>query len=258
MQQEYGQRGTIGVLTPQANTTVEPELWSLLPPGWSLLNARLTSRRNSIETRLLDYAEQLCASATQFSNAPIGALAVACTGLSYLIDEQRQQRLITAVEQQRQVTCVMAASATVAALRVLNANRIALLSPYPDALTRASVDYWQTHGFEVLRVTGPSLRDEQFHPIYSMQQESVYNSYRELADSGADAILMLGTGMPTLAAILRGNKEGLPVALSCNIALAWRAVYIIAGENGPDAKLQHWLTNPCWTQRYRMLTGMCV
>ena len=46
---EYGQKGLCGVLTPQANTTVEAEMWALLSPGHSLINARLVSAQNTIE-----------------------------------------------------------------------------------------------------------------------------------------------------------------------------------------------------------------
>jgi len=52
---EYGPSGLIGVLTPQANTTVEPEFSILLPTGYSTINARLLSDKKSIATRLVDY-----------------------------------------------------------------------------------------------------------------------------------------------------------------------------------------------------------
>ena len=42
---EYAAKGLVGCLTPQANTTVEPEFNILLPAGYAVLNARLTSLR---------------------------------------------------------------------------------------------------------------------------------------------------------------------------------------------------------------------
>ncbi len=56
---EYAPLGLIGVLTPQANTTVEPQMQILLPPGFAYINARLTSPKGTIEERLVDYYDTL-------------------------------------------------------------------------------------------------------------------------------------------------------------------------------------------------------
>ena len=80
---EYAPLGLIGLLTPQANTTVEPEAWALLPTGYSLINARLVSQASCMNQRLLDYFDQLEISLLQFGNAPLSVLALACTGSSF-------------------------------------------------------------------------------------------------------------------------------------------------------------------------------
>jgi maleate isomerase len=95
---DYGSQGLIGVLTPQANTTVEPECWTLLPPGYSMLNARLTSECCTIEQRLLDYTTKFEATAEQFANAPIEAIVIACTGASYLIGEDKETAIIERIK----------------------------------------------------------------------------------------------------------------------------------------------------------------
>ena len=50
----YAPQGLIGLLTPQANTTVEPEAWALLPSGMSLINGRLVSADPDLLQRLRD------------------------------------------------------------------------------------------------------------------------------------------------------------------------------------------------------------
>ncbi|MBP0495021.1 hypothetical protein [Roseomonas indoligenes] len=80
---EYAPRGLIGVLTPQANTTVEPELAALLPPGVAMVDARLTGPRPGMVERLLDYLRDLEEAAARSANAPVSAIAFACTGSSY-------------------------------------------------------------------------------------------------------------------------------------------------------------------------------
>ena len=90
----YGSQGLLGVLTPQANTTVEPEFWAMLPPGYAALNARMTSAKPSIEERLVDYFAHLEQHAAQFGNAPIQALSIACTGSSYLAGRESEQNIL--------------------------------------------------------------------------------------------------------------------------------------------------------------------
>ncbi len=46
MSLEYAPRGLVGMLTPQANTTVEPEFNLLWPPGVAMINARLMSDKS--------------------------------------------------------------------------------------------------------------------------------------------------------------------------------------------------------------------
>ncbi len=56
---QYASKGLIGVSTPQANTTVEPEMQILLPKGITPITARLTSSKSTIEDRLIDYYDTL-------------------------------------------------------------------------------------------------------------------------------------------------------------------------------------------------------
>ena len=65
-------------MTPQANTTVEPEYAILTPPGFAFINARMLSPKKTIEERLVDYFDNVHAFSRQFANAPVGALAFAC------------------------------------------------------------------------------------------------------------------------------------------------------------------------------------
>ena len=90
MRVEYAPEGTVGVLTPQANTTVEPEYAILTPPGYAWINARMLSPHKTIEERLVDYFSKVPQYAPQFANAPIEALSFACTGTSYLVGKESE------------------------------------------------------------------------------------------------------------------------------------------------------------------------
>lgn len=251
---DYGSNGLIGVLTPQANTTVEPECWALLPRGWSLLNARLTSGLDTIEARLVDYTKNFQSTAEQFANAPVEAVTIACTGASYLIGAKEENRIVSAMEQRFSVPCLTAAQAATAALHALGAKKIALLSPYPESLNQVSTSYWEAHGFEVVARCGPDLESAAFHPIYAISGEGVFQAYRRLADSTADAVLMLGTGMATLSPILRGHEQRFTPAVSCNLALVWAAVERVnGGAGGEPESIREWISGGHWAERLGLL-----
>ena len=84
----YARKGLVGLLTPQANTTVEPEFAILCPPGYAAINARLTSPASQMLDRLSDYYSTLKSQIACFADAPIDAYAFACTGSSYLVGRE--------------------------------------------------------------------------------------------------------------------------------------------------------------------------
>jgi maleate isomerase len=252
---EYAPRGLIGALTPQANTTVEPELAILMPPGVAWISARLTSPAKTIEARLADYLDNIDATLDRFANAPVGAYAFACTGASYLIGPDGEDALVGRIEAARGHPFVTAARAVTEALRTLGARRIGLVSPYPAGLTETSVGYWRERGFAVDAVAGVFNDGSDFHPIYSLSAASADAALHELADQAVDAIVMLGTGMPTLGPIARAAGTDGPPVLSCMLALVWRTVIAVDGSEPDRASLGAWITAERWGERLTARTS---
>lgn len=250
MSLEYAPRGLLGVLTPQANTTVEPELHVLLPPGVAMINARLTSPKPTIVGRLLDYLRDLEGAVAGFANAPVGCVAFACTGASYFAGSEEEAAIVARMEAARGVPVVTAGRAVRDALRALSARRIGLVSPYPDDLTRAGIAYWEALGFEVARVSGSEMREGAFHPIYAMDGAGATAALTALDPAGLDAVVMLGTGMPTLRPILAHGRHGGAPVLSCMLALAWRSVEAVTGGRADAASLEGWIGGRDWRGRW--------
>jgi maleate cis-trans isomerase len=246
---EYAPRGLVGTLTPQANTTVEPEFSILWPAGIAMINGRLTSTKATIEERLVDYFDQLEDSLKQFANAPIDAIAVACTGASYLAGGARERDTLRRLADRTGVAAFTAASAVVDALNALGARRIGLVSPYPATLTAASVRYWRSRGFDVAGLVEAKTDAGRFHPIYAMPASGAMAALETLAGKELDAIVMLGTGMPSLQPIGDRPRIGRAPVMSCMLCLAWRTVTAIDRETPSAKTLLDWIAGADWRPR---------
>ncbi|MEO1106178.1 MAG: hypothetical protein AAFW98_21000, partial [Pseudomonadota bacterium] len=241
-------------LTPQANTTVEPEMAILTPPGQAVVNARLISDKPTIPERLKDYFAGYGAALSQFANAPINAAGYACTGASYLAGAKAEDDLLATLSAKHGIPVVTAASAVIDALTVLGAHRIALLSPYDDALDEASATYWASRGLDVAARVSAYRETTAFHPIYSMSAGEAGAMLGEAGDVGADAIVMLGTGMPTLGPIATTPNVGGAPLLSCMFALAWRLFIAARGEAPSRDNLMAFHNDAAWRARLAAAT----
>lgn len=245
---EYGR--AVGVATPQANTTVEPEMQLLLggTSEFTVLAARLTSPHKDSRARLIDYFDRLEATLSQFDIAPLAAAGFACTGSCYLVGREDEDRRLDAASRAAGYPVVSSAQAIRAALATLNAKRIALLSPYPKWLSEAGQQYWRDQGLRLISVAGLPADLLDTRGIYRLTTARVLEVYAGLDTRSADAVLLSGTGMPTLRAIVALNActpAGIPI-ISSNLCLAW----LLAKTAGGNPALHPWLaTDAPWRKR---------
>ncbi len=250
---EYAPLGFVGLLTPQANTVVESECAILFPPGVGQLAARLTSPRATIEERLVDYFETLETTTRQFAGVPLRALGFACTGSSYLAGREREDEMLRRLSKQAGCHVTSSARSVVDALRAIDARHIALVSPYPEPLTRHSVGYWRSRDLVVDAVVAIASDASGKHPVYSLGSDAAVHALDSL-QGRFDAVVLLGTGLPTLRAILARPRIGEAPLISCTFALAWRCFHALQGTEPSAASLLDWIAGHGWRDRYRHRT----
>ncbi len=235
---EYGRGGQFGILTPQGNPTVEPEMRVLLPVDARILVARLVSKSGTLRERLIEYSRKVGEFVGQFDALKFDAVGFACTGSSYLVDADKERRRIDAVERQRSCAVITAADAVKSALRHIGVQAVALISPYPDWLTAASRAHWIRAGLRVTTVVQLPSGSASAHGIYGLTTEAVLTQLAELELNGADAILITGTGMPSLRTILALEPEYQVPVLSSNLCLAWALAKTVGNtSHGPESRL---------------------
>ena len=240
MSAEYGAGGLVAILPPQANTTVEAELGVLLEPGVATIVSRLTCYQQDSRNRLIGYFRNVAASLRAFDTAKPDFGLFACTGSTYLVGLDEEDRAFGALP----LPLLSAARAVMQALDALNAKRLALVSPYPEWLTEACVAFWQAHGRKIVDVRMPEGDRTDTRRIYDLGSAQALAQINALAGAKVDCILVTGTGMPSLGAIAKARSA--PPVLSSNLCLAWAAHQRL----GDEAPLQAWLAQDAlWRER---------
>lgn len=232
---EYARNGLVGILPPQANATVEAELGVLLPGDVGAMVSRLVSAEADPRARLIDYLQDAGRALRAFGSARPDVALFACTGSSYLVAAEVEQAALSGFA----FPVISAAAAVNAALDALDASRIALVSPYPAWLTEACIEYWRRTGRRMVAVQSPAGDRSDTRRIYALSSADAGAALHALDMSTAQAVLVTGTGMPSLAAIARADRHR-PILCS-NLCLAWAAMCRLQGISPDRASLEPWL-----------------
>lgn len=243
---DYGRGGMVGIGTPQANPTVESEMAILLPPNVARVTARLTSRAEASEDRLCEYLGNLDRALRSFDTLRPDIFGFACTASSYLVAAGQEAETVSSAEQKFGYPVITAAAAMAWKLRTIGARRIALVSPYPPALGAAAAAYWTAQGFELAGSASVAIDDTDTRGIYALGSSDARTQLAGVEALSVDAVLVTGTGMPSLP-LIANPPPGAPPIVSSNLALAeamldrlgiplgdWRERCVAATQGSPS------------------------
>ena len=225
----YGWRGKIGMLVPSVNTVAEPEFNRIKPEGVALYASRMLNYRADEEDAraMTGHAER---ATSELARARVDSVAFVCTASSFVGGEEWEIDLKRNIEKVSGVPVVSTSGAIVEAFRVLGFRRVVMFTPYPKALNKLEVGFFESKGFEVLAERGLGIEDP--YDIGMVEPEQVYRNVRELLVPEADGIFVSCTNLRTIDVAEELELDTGKPFVSSNLATFWASLRAI-GCRGP-------------------------
>lgn len=223
-----GPRGVIGVMTPGPNVVVENEMMDMRPDG--VINAidRYYVPNQSIAEDedwsiiMRHVSANLDDSVRRLNEALIDHLVLGMSSQSFMGGVNGSFALLDHLREVSGVDVSMGAQASEAALKDVEARRIALVTPYYPVIEKNAVSYFEGRGFDVVHVEG--LKCRSIIEVASQDEDRLRAAVRIADEHQPDAIIQLGTNLRFghLAPVLE-DELGKPV-WAVGTVIYWHAL----------------------------------
>jgi maleate isomerase/arylmalonate decarboxylase len=221
----YGTRAKIGLIVPPTNTVNEAEWARMVPAGVTIHVTRMELHAdNSSPAGERQLYADIEKATGDLAVASLDAIAYGCTAGSMVMPLAKLTDFMTGVAG---VPCVATASALVHACRALGLARVALATPYHDALNEHERAFLADNAIAVVAMKGLGIGaggPQEYVRIARVPAADVYAHARSADRPDAQGLLISCTDLATLAAIPRLEHDlGKPVVTS-NQATFWAAL----------------------------------
>jgi maleate isomerase len=216
----------IGLLALESDATIEDE-WRVLltPENAGIYTARVPCDAQISAASLRATGQRLSGAARSvLPGLELDALVFACTSASMVLGEPAVHSALNTARPNVPVTTPLTAAKQ--ALRALNARRVALLTPYVDAITLPLAEHLNNAGFEMTGIG--SFHEADDTKVARIDPDSIRQAAHALVNHSPgtrpDALFIACTGLRA-SALIPELEATLKVSVTTsNHAMAWHAL----------------------------------
>jgi len=205
-----------GVLIPSTNTTVEIES-RLLPATYQAHVGRLMSSGGGSfspsRDEDIDYQSRL------LGTAKVEIVILAQTSAS-LFAEDYDDVVTKRMSSGAGVPAITSAQAVGRAVRALGARRVAIVSPYSDAVNERAARYFKAkHGLETVALEGFGATDA--YAIGKLGPQNARDAFARVDRPEIEAFVVPGGNFPTMSSVAAWEREFKKPVVTTNQASFW-------------------------------------
>jgi maleate isomerase len=218
----------IGIIVP-FDFALDREYWQYASSEASLHVTRTPYQAGSVSLEVISAVADRGA-VTQATRSLVKilpqAIAYACTSGSFVDGLDGERRLREAMLEAGAPAAVTTSGALVEALRALDVRRVAVGTPYVQAIGRRLVPFLEAAGFDPISLVNMELEDG----ICDVGDDAVIRLAERALHPGAEALFLSCTNLPTLHLLVPLERRlGLPV-LSANQVTMWAALRMVGAR----------------------------
>jgi maleate cis-trans isomerase len=213
----------VGLMVPANNTTMEAELPLWLPAGSTVTTVKIPRGPGMLTREVIPaYRDSAIALARQhFAGRDVDLIAYGCTAAGFLSGPAGDAELSAMLTEATGLPVVTVARAMVRALQHDRAKRIAVVTPYLDAVNAQLEAFLNDGGIGVVRLD--SFRAPDVHVLGRITADEVCELARATMGADCDALFIGCAQLPTHAILAGLQAEFGRPAWSSIRAAAWDA-----------------------------------
>lgn len=221
-----GWRARLGFIIPSTDIMQEIAYHEMVQEGISLHFTRIALKEVTLEA--LEKMRGGIEEATKLlSNAHVDAISYGCTSGTIAIGADGVKERIKKVDSDIEVTTM--ATAVIKALKVLEIEKVALVTPYVEDINKREVDFLAKHGINVVDIKSLGIKDD--YRISKVSKGRIYRLSREADISEADGIFISCGDLRSHRVIDVLEEDTDKLVVTSNQATIWQTLRKVGVRN---------------------------